>query len=163
MRALEKTDGLSCPGEAQCLKFKDEELPSDPIENLTIGSKYGRMKRRTLENYCHNMVVTRENWKCSDGSNRLQGCFLYETKSDNLSEAMQHSLETAEQFRNFKELGLLPSLVEISAYEFTCLDAAEKAVRTINAEHAKAKKPDNTQQPPDLGEKRPKKIGGEPR
>lgn len=128
---------------------------------MTIGGRYGRMKKRTLENYCHNMVVTKKNWKCSDGSDRQQGCFLYETKSDNLSEGVAHSIDTAEQFRNFRELGLLPTLDQISAYEFTCLDSAERAVRKINDEISKkASKPDKKSDlPTGIGEV-PKKTGG---
>ncbi len=120
-----------------CLKFKDDEHPTDPVEVVTIGSKYGRLKKRTLENYCHNEVVTAKTPKCSDGSNKQQGCFLYKTKSDNLGLALNYAIDTAEQFRSFKELGLLPTLDDISAFEFACFESAEKAVRKIENERIK--------------------------
>jgi hypothetical protein len=161
---LDKTDGLSCPGEAKCLEFKDNDVPTDAVESMTIGCKYGRMKGRTLENYCHNQVVTIKNSRLPDGSNRLAGCPLYETKSDNLSEALAHSIETAEQFRNFRELNLLPPLTEISVYEFTCFDAAERAVRKVNDEITK--RANESDKKPDLsgtGEQMPKRrTGGRP-
>lgn len=108
-----------------------------------------------MENYCHNQVAT--------AANKLQqGCPLFETKSDNVGEAVAHSIETAEQFRNFKELGLLPSLNEISAYEYTCFDAAERAVRQVNAEVSKPKPDKKSASPLDTGDNRPKKTGGPP-
>jgi hypothetical protein len=125
-----------------------------------VGGKYGQMKKRTLSNYCHNEIVTIQNAKLPDGSMRLSGCPLYETK-DNMSESLEHSVSTAEQFRNFKELGLLPVLDEITAYEFTCFDAAERAVRKINNEISKkqakeaSKKAANQDQQQD-----PRKTGG---
>lgn len=121
---------------------------------MTIGSQYGKLRKRSLENYCHNKVAT--------AKNRLQqGCFLYETK-DNFTPSLAHSIETAEQFRNFKELGLLPTLTEISAYEFTCFDAAEAAVRKINNEITKkAHKPDKkTELPSGIGDNRSGRMGG---
>lgn len=130
-----------------------------------MGGKYGKMRGRTLENYCHNQVVEAKNARCSDGTNRQPGCFLFETKSDNLSESLAHSIDTAEQFRNFRELGLLPSLKEISAYEFTCFDAAERSVRKVNDEASKkASKPDNKNDlPSGIGDNKPKRTGGNPR
>ena len=131
---------------------------------MTIGSKYGRMKKRTLENYCHNQIVTAKTARCSDGSNRQAGCPLYETKPDNLTESLAHSVDTAEQFRNFKELGLLPTLDKISAYEFICFDNAERAVRKINDEISKEstdkanKNSGNTED--SFKERKPRRTGG---
>jgi len=115
------------------------------------------MVKRTLENYCHNEVITAKS-KCSDGSRKLQGCPLFGTKSDNIGESLAHSVDTAEQFRNFKELGLLPPLTQISAYEFTCLDAAERAVRRITDEQNKKamksdKKRNQSELPSGIGER----------
>lgn len=79
---------------------------------------------------------------------------------------MAHSIDTAEQFRNFRELGLLPPLTEISAYEFTCLDAAERAVRKINDELTKkAHKSDKNKSdlPSGIGDNKPKRTGGHAR
>lgn len=150
---MEKTKGLSCPGEAKCLLGKE----SKPLDTLIIGGAYGQLRKRTLENYCHKEVATAKN-------GLQQGCPLFDTKSDNMSEALTHSVDTAEQFRNFKELGLLPSLNEISAYEFVCYDTAERAVRKINDEQQKAankKSSAPTQTPPGVGEEK-QKTGARP-
>lgn len=64
----------------------------------------------------------------------LQGCPLYNTKPENMPATLTTAIHTAEDLRNLKELGLLPSLDDMSAWEFTCLDAAERASRTIQNE-----------------------------
>ncbi len=51
-----------------------------------------------------------------------------------MSPELSYAVNTAEEFRNYKELNLLPSLDVITAYEFMCLDTAERAVRKTQDE-----------------------------
>lgn len=80
------------------------------------------MRQRTLENYCHDTQATPQN--------RLNhGCPLFKTKPDDISQSLSHAIDTAETFRKYKELNLLPTLDIITAYEYACYDAADTAVR----------------------------------
>lgn len=47
------------------------------------------------------------------------------------------AINTAEELRELKELGLLPGLDKISAFEFECFRIAEGAARTVEAEYYK--------------------------
>ncbi len=80
---------------------------------------------------------------------------------DNIGLALNHAMQTAEEFRSFKELGLLPPLTEISAFEFTCLEAAENAIRQVNNEQMnKANKPKKQELPSGIGDVKSNRIGG---
>jgi hypothetical protein len=118
-----------------------KELP--PLSDLIVGGKYGQLRKRTLSNYCHNHEVTAKLAVELGIPNLQTGCPLFETKSDGLPEDLAHAIDTAEQFREFKELGINLELEDIGAYEFSCYSAADRAVRKINNEPDTKKDPSN--------------------
>lgn len=70
--------------------------------------------------------------------NRLkEGCPFFDTKPENVPKKLLGAIQTAEEFRENKELGLLePTLVKITAFEYECYKTAEAASRLIEAEEA---------------------------
>jgi hypothetical protein len=77
-----------------------------------------------LENYCHNKQPNPRN-------GLLTGCMLYPTKAEHMTPSLQIAIDTAEYFRELKELWLLPSLDDMTAFEFECYKAAERASRKV--------------------------------
>jgi hypothetical protein len=120
LRAFRKLDGKGCKGEFHCTTKEDGE----------IGSKEGQRQGKTLENYCHNQQATKDN-------GLKNGCPLYDTKPENTPPSLYSAIDTAETLRNYKKLGVLPTLSELSAWEFACLSIAESASDTVEAESLK--------------------------
>lgn len=119
MRALRKLDGQrSCPGEHICT--------SDRKHGQIAGVK-GRIDGRSLKNYCHDKEPTPFN-------GLLAGCPLYATKPENVPPHLFAAIEAAEELRELKELNLLPSINELTAWEVCCYRVAEGASRKIEAE-----------------------------
>jgi hypothetical protein len=132
LKAIDKTKGLSCPGELYCLSKTPDNPDADPevmkkLESVKINGAYGRIQGRTFENYCHNKPHNKEN-------RLLQGCLLYPTKPDLITSTLQVAIDVAEYFRELKELNLLPKLEDMSCYEFSCFRAAERATRKVQAD-----------------------------
>ncbi len=93
-----------------------------------IGSTKGRYKGRTLENYCHDC-------KLETGSRLQKGCPLYPTKPENTPSYLINPIQTANQLRTDKELGTLNHfLPNLTAWEYTCLNAAEIASNQVQSE-----------------------------
>lgn len=121
LRALRKLDGKTCPGQGRCTTDRT---------NGEIAGVHGRVQGRTLENYCHDKEATKEN-------GLKHGCPLYNTKPENVPPSLIGAIEAAEELRELKELGLLPSINELTAWEVACFKAAEHASRKIEAEAIK--------------------------
>lgn len=64
----------------------------------------------------------------------LTGCPLYDTKPENTPPSLYAAIDTAEELRELKELGLLPTINELTAWEVCCYRVAEAASRLIEAE-----------------------------
>lgn len=64
------------------------------------------------------------------------------------------AINTAEELRELKELGLIPGLDKITAFEFECYRIAEGASRTVEAEYYKelSKKNDSSSGTTNFGE-----------
>lgn len=118
---MRKLEGKSCPGEHRC---KTDKL------NGEIGGIHGRVQGRTLENYCHNKEATKDN-------KLQQGCPLYDTKPENVPPSLIGAIEAAEELRELKELGLLPTINELTAWEVCAYRVAERASRKIESEALK--------------------------
>lgn len=80
------------------------------------------------------------------------GCPLYDTKPENIPAILSSAIDVAEDLRELKALDMLPSLDDITAWEFCCYRTAERAVRKIEAERQDKDKetanPTPTEQPP---------------
>jgi hypothetical protein len=99
------------------------------------------MRKRTLENYCHDKELS--------VANRVQEkCPLFKTKTERLTETLSHGIGVAEEFRKYKRLGLLPPLDEMTAYEFMCLDTSDSAIEEAQAEIQKEEEKKNKNAPP---------------
>lgn len=120
MRAVRNLDGKSCPGEEKCLSNKVYGQ---------IGGVHGRVQGRTLENYCHDAEPNKEN-------GLHKGCPLYPTKPESTPPSLYAAIDTAETLRRYKQRGCLPSIHELTAWEFCCFDTAEEASDKIDAEFA---------------------------
>ena len=107
-----------CPGERECTsnKFTGE-----------IAGRHGQLQGRTLENYCHNTVATANN-------GLKQGCPLYDTKPENVPDVLVGAIDAAETLRRYKQRGCLPTINELTAWEYCCYDTAEEASDTVEAE-----------------------------
>lgn len=120
MRAFKKLDGKSCPGEYVCTQTEEGE----------IACNLGQREGRTLENYCHNIKASKDN-------GLKNGCPLYDTKPENTPASLLGAIDTAETLRNYKKLGVLPTLKELTAWEFATLSIAEMASDIVEAETVK--------------------------
>jgi hypothetical protein len=56
---------------------------------------------------------------------------LYATKPEHITHSLQMAITVAEEFRELKELGLLPKLEDMTCYEFECYKSAERAVGKV--------------------------------
>lgn len=121
MKAFRVLDGKSCPGEKFCTT---DETKGE------IAGPFGRREGRTLENYCHKEQPTLTN-------GLKQGCPLYDTKPENTPPGLIGAIEAAETLRRYKQRGCLPSIDEMSAWEFCCFDTAEEASDKVEAEMLK--------------------------
>lgn len=90
----------------------------------------GRVQGRTLENYCHDSLPTAQN-------GLKAGCPLYHTKPENTPNSLLGAIDAAEILRRYKERGCLPSIDEMSAWEFACFDSAEEASDRVQSEMIK--------------------------
>jgi hypothetical protein len=116
---LRKLDGKSCPGEAVCTSDR---------KNGQVAGVHGRSQGYTLKNHCHNAEVTPFN-------GLKEPCPFFDTKPENVPANLLGAIQTAEEFKELKMLGLLePNLDKITAFEYTCYAAAEYAANTIEAE-----------------------------
>lgn len=95
-----------------------------------IAGVQGRVQKRTLKNFCHDKEPTKEN-------GLHKGCPLYDTKPENTPAYLYPAIEAAEELRELKEIGLLPSIHELSAWEVCCYKVAEMASRVVEAEAMK--------------------------
>lgn len=118
MRAYKKNNGRSCPGEKVCT--------TDKIVGEIAGT-YGTSQNRTLENYCHCELPTKEN-------GLKQGCPFYDTKPENVPVGLTGAIQTAELHRKYKVRGCLPTIDEMTAWEFCCFDTAEEASDVVQNE-----------------------------
>jgi hypothetical protein len=122
LKAYRKNNGKSCPGEKVCT--------SDALIGQIAGL-HGKTEGRTLQNFCHKELPTKEN-------NLKQGCPFYDTKPENVPESLLGAIETAELLRKYKTRGCLPPIEDLTAWEFCCYDVAEDASDAVQNEAANA-------------------------
>ena len=115
---MRKLDGKSCPGQVFCTSNRKEG---------EIAGVKGRAQGYTLQNHCHNEEVT-------PFGHLKEGCRFFDTKPENVPQNLLGAIQTAEEFRELKELNLLPKLHQITGFEFECYRTAENASRVIEAE-----------------------------
>lgn len=119
---MRKLEGKCCPGEAVCTSNrKDGE----------IAGVRGRSQGYTLQNHCHNEEVTPFN-------GLKEPCPFFDTKPENIPHRIIGAVQTAEEYRELKELGLLKNdLGSLTAFEYECYRTAEAASRLVESEAIK--------------------------
>lgn len=132
---LSELDGKVCPGEEFCTT---DEAHGE------IAGVFGRSQGRTLENYCHCEESTKFNGK-------KQGCPLYPTKPENTPKSLLGAIDTAEVLRRYKQRGTLPTIYELTAWEYCCFDTAEEASEVVQNEKLKEASNDSKNTDTDFG------------
>lgn len=117
LRASRELDNRSCPGQSFCTtNIKGE-----------IASPQGKVRHRTLENFCHDKPATVQN-------GLQQGCPLYPTKPENVRQELIPLIGLAEDLRVYKKRGALLDIEKLGCIEWTAFSAAEDASDVVEAE-----------------------------